>query len=472
MPSKHTTIFRHGPEKQRGSVLLVIMVLLIVGLAAVLINSLTLSAVKTARQQKTTAALAQAKDALIGYAVTYGDNPAHSLPQVDGYLPCPDVNGKDLSNNPAEGVAELSCGSQNANIIGRLPWATLDLSTLRDGDGECLWYAVSGTYKNNPKTGLMNWDTNGQLQVYAPDGSQLASQVVAVIFAPGAALPGQDRSGAAAPVCGGNYTAGSYLDTGTVNTVTYNNADITTGNFIQGTSGGSINDQMVFITRQDIWNAVMKRTDFQPTNPNNPLIQMTQQVASCLQKYSKYSYFNNNYSLPRPAPLVLSDYSVQANYQDSTTTLYAGRVPFYFSSSNSITGKTSFGDLADCGSGWTSSVDIWWDNWKDHLFYAIGKTYRPTTNLYQSCGYCLQVNGSGLIAAVIMFAGPRLIPPQSTLNQTRTDKSVVADYLEGYNASNFPDTTSGTKNYQSGSASSAFNDVLYCINSNLIVGPC
>jgi hypothetical protein len=229
---------------------------------------------------------------------------------------------------------------------------------------------------------------------------------------------------------------------------------------------------MVFITRQDIWNAVMKRTDFQPTNPNNPLIKMTQQVASCLQKYGKYSYFNSNYSLPRPAPLVLSDYSVSANYQDSTTTLYAGRVPFYFPSSNSTTGKTSFSDLADCGSGWTSSVDIWWNNWKDHLFYAIGKTYRPTTNLYQSCGYCLQVNGSGLIAAVVMFAGPRLIPPQSTLNQTRTDKSVVADYLEGLNASNFPDTTNGTKNYISGPAGPTFNDVLYCIDSNLNVGPC
>jgi type II secretory pathway pseudopilin PulG len=484
MPSKRIAIFSQRRERQRGAGLLIIMVLLIVALAAALLNSLTSSTVKAARQQKTSAALAQAKAALIGYAITYGDT--HSN-QVPGYLPCPDTDGNN--GLQAEGIGEYSTSSCNSNpssnqdvsVIGRLPWKTLDLSDLRDGDGECLWYAVSGTYKNNPPTGLMNWDTNGQFQVNAPDGTQLASQVVAVIFAPGAALPGQDRSDAStppvAPVCGGNYTAASYLDTGTVNTVSYNNANISTGNFIQGTSGGSINDQMVFITRQDIWNAVMKRTDFQPTNPNNPLIQMTNQVALCLAKYALGyqggpSYTHNfNYSMPWPAPLVLSDYSVNTNYQDSASTLYAGRVPYNISNSNFIT-TNKFplpGNLmttASCGSGWTSSIDIWWNNWKDHLFYAVGKTYRPTTNQYQSCFTCVQVNSSGLYAAVVMFAGPRLS------NQTRANKSVVTDYLESTNASNFPDTTHGNRNYTSGAASPTFNDVLYCIDSNLNVGPC
>lgn len=153
MPTGQIANFKQGPGSQRGAVLMVMLVILVVSIAAILVNSLTATSLKNSRQAKTAAALAQAREALIGYAVTYGDT--HSG-QVHGYLPCPDVDGKDLFNNPAEGVAELSCGSQNASVIGRLPWATLDLSTLRDGDGECLWYAVSGTYKNNPPTGLMN----------------------------------------------------------------------------------------------------------------------------------------------------------------------------------------------------------------------------------------------------------------------------------------------------------------------------
>ncbi|MGC2165593.1 MAG: hypothetical protein WA632_06230, partial [Gallionella sp.] len=164
------------------------IVIMVVGIAAVLIASLSTSALNNARQERTAAALAQAKAALIGYAATYGDTHPG---EVHGYLPCPDF----AAGNP-EGSAEAVCGTQDVNQIGRLPWRTLDLSLFRDGYGECLWYAVPGNYKNNPKTGLMNWDTNGRLQVFASDGTTRldsdADQVVAVIFAPNATLPGQD----------------------------------------------------------------------------------------------------------------------------------------------------------------------------------------------------------------------------------------------------------------------------------------
>ncbi len=181
---------------------------------------------------------------------------------MPGYLPCPDYGG----GNP-EGSAEPICGSQDVSVIGRLPWVTLDVSTLRDGDGECLWYAVSGTYKNNPKTGLMNWDTNGQFQVYSPDGTQLCqsggcgyfrSRRDSVRTEP---LAGRHRADLRRELYGEQLSGQRHRDT------SINNADVATGKFIQGTSGGSVNDQMVFITRQDIWNAIQKRTDFQPTNP-------------------------------------------------------------------------------------------------------------------------------------------------------------------------------------------------------------
>ena len=463
MPTRNTASFKQGRGGQRGAVLMVMLVLLVVSVAAILVNSLTTTSLKNARQAQTAAALAQAKDALIGYAVTYGDT--HSG-QVHGYLPCPDYGG----GNP-EGSAEPVCGSQNVSVIGRLPWATLDLSTLRDGGGECLWYAVSGTYKNNPPTGLMNWDTNGQFQTYSSDGTLLASQVVAVIIAPGATLSGQNRSGTAAPICGGNYTASNYLDNDTVHSI--NNSIVSTGNFIQGASSGSVNDQMLFITQQDIWNAVQKRTDFQPRdpnnpfqpNPNNPLTILTQQVALCLANYGNHNS-PYNYSLPWAAQLSLSDYSVDTNYND-TSNLLAGRAPYLVGTSGYTTGNT-LGNLmttASCGVAWTS-VDSWWNNWKDHLFYAISYSYRPTSSTNQYCGTCVQVNTLGQYAAVIMFAGPRLIPPLSTLNQTRVNKSVVADYLESPNSSNVS-APNGSQNYASSPvASSTFNDVVCVINPN------
>jgi len=458
---------------QRGAVLIIMLVILIIGIAAFLVNSLSSSKVRNARQGNSVSALAQAKDALIGFAITYGDT--HSG-QLYGYLPCPDMNGSN-----GEGSSPLgSCGAQDASVAGRLPWRTLGLPALRDGDGECLWYAVSGSYKDNQKTaGMMNWDTDGQFQGYSTDGSQLTNpnEVVAVVIAPGATQPGQDRSGTTAPVCGGNYTVTNYLDNVALHGI--NNTAIATGKFIQGTSSGTVNDQMVFITRQDIWNAFQKRNDFQPTYANNPLRLMTKQVALCLANYGKQNHSGgggwggswwwstSNKSLPRPAPVLLgtnqtSDYIVNANYNDSSTILYTGRVPYNVGTSQGIS-NNSYNTLmtsANCPSGWTTNINLWWNNWKDQLFYASSYTFKPSTNTGQACGTCVTINGSGTYAAVVILAGPRLS------NQTRADKSDITQYLEGSNASNFPDTTNGNKNYQSASASSTFNDVLCYIDDD------
>src|SRR3989338_6736038 len=150
-------------SKQLGAALMVMLVIMVMGIAAMLINSLGATRLKNARREITRNALAQAKDALIGYAITYGDT--HSG-EVHGYLPCPDT---DASNG--EGSSKLSCGSKNTSVVGRLPWRSLGLAPLRDGNGECLWYAVSGTYKNNSKTDLMNWDNAGLFEVMASDGA-------------------------------------------------------------------------------------------------------------------------------------------------------------------------------------------------------------------------------------------------------------------------------------------------------------
>ncbi len=469
----------HG---QRGAVLMIMLVIVVLGAATYLVSSLSTTALKNARQEKTAAALAQAKDALIGYAISYGDTHAG---EVHGYLPCPDVdagNGEGSSNPP--------CGSKNISSIGRLPWRTLGLSTLRDGDGECLWYAVSGTYKNNPKTDLMNWDTNGKLQAFSSDGALITSsdnQAVAVIFAPGATQSGQNRSGTSAPVCGGNYTVTNYLDNDTAHSI--NNSDIATGKFIQphehrdinGNVILSINDKMLFITRQDIWNAVQKRTDFQSN-----LQLLTRRVAECLADYGRHNSNPNNpdnKSLPWPASLALSDYGVNDNYDD-VNNLYSGRIPYIAGDSNSTTHNTMTGNILMDNNGLVCpyysaipSTELqrlypWWDNWKDHLFYVLSKEYRPQSSDTIACGNCVKINGSGSYAAVVMFSGsglPGLARASTTTNNS--ERGVLSNYLEGRNFTNHPNS-GGNGNYQTQNSSSAFNDTLYCINENLSVIPC
>ena len=201
-------------KQQRGIALLLVLSLLGL-LAVVLVIGFTGDLTRqNKRQQQTADALARAKDALIGYAANYRDDHPG---QVFGYLPCPDMDG-----SAGEGIAKTACGATDVTVIGRLPWKSLELPPLRDGDGECLWYAVSGNFKNNPQTSLMNWDTNGLVNIMAPDNANFVAGVaptqraVAVLFAPGPILPGQDRtlSSTNPPVnCGGNYTAANYLDT-------------------------------------------------------------------------------------------------------------------------------------------------------------------------------------------------------------------------------------------------------------------
>ncbi|HXU94759.1 MAG TPA: hypothetical protein VFP33_13995 [Gallionella sp.] len=463
-----------GPARQRGVALMVMLVILVLGLAATLVGSLNSASLRNEREAKTAAALAQARDALIGYAITYGDTHPG---QVHGYLPCPNQSGGTAG--ATEGIAAVSCGAKNISQLGRLPWRTLNLPPLRDGNGECLWYAVSGTYKNNTATDLMNWDTNGQLQVYESDGTTLQTpadnQAVAVIFAPGAAQSGQSRtSDTSTPTCGGNYTPGNYLDSdGTINNAAVSSVANDLSKFRLGTAAG-INDQMVIITRQDIWNAMQKRNDFRATLNN-----MTQRVAECIAFFGIHNGKpilspSSNKSLPWPAPLALADYGRNTSYDDQTGS-YSGRVPYRVNDSYSTTGNTMSNynlliNATNCPSGWAEAYP-WWNNWKDHLFYALAREYRPGSLMTAPCGDCLSVNSSGPYAAVVMFSGGRLPGQVRASSTTDAQRAVIANYLEGRNAGNHPNS-GGNADYQSGTASATFNDTLYCIDTNLNVAPC
>lgn len=470
------------PAHQRGAALLIMLLLLVLG-GTVLFSRNLLSQLPAASRARANAELlAEAKEALLGHLVTW--DATH--PGEFGFLPCPDLSAAGTTN---EGEAhELACSAQYRSVIGRFPWRTLGMDPGRTRGGECLWYAVSGSWKaGGPASpALLNEDSSGQFRVFAADGTSIfagataADRPVAVIIAPGPPLPGQIRTTLAAGVdqCGGSFVAARYLDNDAssgIDNSTLTAAADAIDDFIAADPGTTaINDQMLFITRGEIETRLLRRADLQAK-----LRDLTLATARCIVDYAQRNPgAPNDRRLPWPAPVDLPEYRTAAQYNDTPVGELSGRVANVVNDSNALTGNTSTGVLTACNSGtvpeWTPEMATLWQHWKDHLFYALAWDFRPDAPPTTVCTTCLRVNGSGAWAAVVHFSGTRLPalvqvrdePPMNT-----DTRGSIANYLEGRNASNHPNAT-GDGNYQSGAASATFNDILYCIDANLSVTSC
>ncbi|HUW38334.1 MAG TPA: hypothetical protein VMV91_13500 [Rhodocyclaceae bacterium] len=452
--------------RQQGLALLMLLALLVLAALTLFVGQLTPARIKSRRDEISDAALAQAKEALIAYALTYGDAHPNKVP---GYLPCPE------SGNSAapEGSADPSCGTKNDSAIGRLPWRTLGLEALKDGSRECLWYAVSGSYKNNPGTDVMNWDTDGQLAVQGADGRSMIAgaeaeeRAAAVIFAPGPATGVQDRSPAAdIAICGGNHKPANYLEAygGADNSAPAHGAGAVS-TFIAGGAGNGVNDRLIVVTPHDIFAAIKKRADFQAA-----LDGLTRGMTQCIAAYgARNAAGPDDRRLPWAAPLALADYSANTSYEDQVGAL-SGRLPFRLKHSRSATDNAMGSDNLDraCPEVWTAKDDEWYKNWKDQLFYATAGGFAPAAAPPGACPPCLSTDGSGAYAAIVMFANDRLAGQR---RKSPADKARIANYLEDRNSASHPDA-GGDADYRSGPASASFNDRLYCIDTGLRVAPC
>lgn len=187
------------------------------------------------RDKDVAAALAQAKQALIGRAVADATRP--------GSLPCPDID------NDGSAESTVAYGGVCPTYIGRLPWKTLALPDLRDASGERLWYALFPAFRDHASAGMLDVDTKGGLTVYQDSTATLVTaQAVAVIFAPGPAVAGQVRDPASA-----NNSA-NYLDaTGGVNNA------VAGGPFIGAQPSSMFNDKLLVITTADLMPPVERR---------------------------------------------------------------------------------------------------------------------------------------------------------------------------------------------------------------------
>jgi len=219
-------------SRQRGQALLLTLVALLVGFGAIFYTLVSPATLTLEQDRTTNAALAQAKDALIGYAVKDANRP--------GELPCPDVNndGQLTLLIDFTGGAGAPCMS----LLGRLPWKTLGLPDLRDGSGERLWYALSDNFHAGA-TPPLNSDTKGTLTI---TGTSPASSVIAVIFSPGSVVGTQVRDTA------NENTIANYLEGG-------NETGIATSTFVTGAVTSSFNDRLLVITGADLMTPVEKR---------------------------------------------------------------------------------------------------------------------------------------------------------------------------------------------------------------------
>jgi len=261
---------------QQGFALLIMLIVVVMGSLFAVTSQLEFVSRKYLRDEGTAKSLAQAKEALLGYAVTYRDNNSN---EVFGYLPCPDIATGD-------GIAASTCGSANQAAVGLFPYQTLGLPDLRDSDGGCLWYAVSGPAKNSPKatTTVMNWDTQGQFSL---TGTSIAPEqgdggAVAVIFAAGVPLSGQSRSKSGNYPCQIDPTqATAFLDGN------YNFAASSVIAITPGSSGNaSNNDQIAWITPREIFDKVVARSDFAnplTSAPVGQINQLTSDIAALLE---------------------------------------------------------------------------------------------------------------------------------------------------------------------------------------------
>lgn len=170
---------------QRAFALIALLALAALFAAFLIASTLDFTATGNAanREDRSMSALRKAKAALIAYAANEQWQ-LYKLQPTDqpGGLPCPDAD----DDGDSEGVCPNA-----SDRVGRLPWTSIGADDLRDASGERLWYAVSSNFRRLSGTTIINSDTPGLLSV---TGAAPASNVVAVVIAPGNALAGQNRT--------------------------------------------------------------------------------------------------------------------------------------------------------------------------------------------------------------------------------------------------------------------------------------
>lgn len=336
-------------SKQRGAVLMVMLVIMIMGVSFLLVSALSKVTLQNARDEKSSEILAQAKEVVIGQLLKGG-----ALPP--GWLLRPDV--RDVPNNTDPIYPEISpinnsltsnydgdedngCFDNtqaaanppytpllqvnNTNMskvrcLGRLPWKSLGMSistpSENDPTGVMPWLAFSRNLRNPSipvNSELLN-SNNYWLKVYDMKGTLLSDRVAIVIILPGVALSNQSRPPSPNLANPDQYLDKISLPPGCIGAgciSNFNNANLSE-TFVTGDEhrwmddpanpGKQIedptyqfNDKLLYVTIDDLMPLIEKR--------------IAREVKACLDDYANAT-INSGHKYPWAAPV-----SDTTNYQ-------------------------------------------------------------------------------------------------------------------------------------------------------------
>lgn len=229
-----------GARRQRGIALVALLAAIALGASYYLYAGLNAEPSRQglARSAHDAEVLARAKAALIGQVT---GNTASADEINPGRLPCPEALADAGTAN--EGLPSGATGTNPFGVcgpgaIGRLPWKALGVDKLLDSSGEPLWYAVGAQWVQ-PSAGA-TLVINSETPV-AGGLSRSGTDAVAIVFAPGAALPGQNRSAVngSSPPQVANYLEGE-------------NATPGDAVFAAQSPGPAFNDRSLLLTRAEL----------------------------------------------------------------------------------------------------------------------------------------------------------------------------------------------------------------------------
>lgn len=375
-------------KRQNGAALLIALIVVVLAITAGLLSAYNGRNSQSGRDKITETALAQAKAALIAWSASNANFP--------GQLPCPE--DLTLVGTQNEGLAQISCTSIDP-MIGRLPWRTLGLGDLRDGNGERLWYVLSPGFRTAP----INSDTSASLTI---DG--VSNAAVALVISPGTPLEGQNRSNNV-PL------PADYLDS----------TNATGPNFVSVRSA-LVNDYVIPVTIDQWSRPVEKR--------------VTGEVIQALK-----TYFSANHYYPYPAnfgdssclcvPTSGSNFTCKSNSSTCNNTSLAcsgsvcrGRIPANLSPND--------WDALSVLRGTTGSSPDWFqkNGWRELIYYGVAPTCAEgTINCNGSGGYLQATNPTSTQLQVVVLATGRLIASQGQTRIGDPAKLSEINYLEDQN---------------------------------------
>ena len=484
-------------ERQAGFALLMFLVvmMLVFGVAGFNFLGSKVKAVNQSKIEHDYEVLKKARQALLSYAVNYStDDETADM----GRLPCPDY----LIGN-SEGAQDGNCGRRHINQHGYLPWKTLGIEPLKDSNGECLWYVVSGDYKGSPRADMLNEDSNGLLQIQDENGNSYhgadpGNRPIAVIIAPGATIGGQVRGGVGTN-CRADYVEANFLESAGGGLVYSNNHDLDGSGddadkiwtYVYGSISSRLdavnyNDKLIWITKNEYWDAVKAQNDLDAADPASAINTLTQEIAECLAAYANHGSNVNgaNYRrwLPFPAQVDLIDYRDNNEYTDQAGRS-AGRLPWDIDDSQAAASIDGGNDelfiqntIVECAFNLNPSQQALWENWKDHFFYVVSQDFAinsaTSIDLSTRCktlGSCITVDGIDNQYAAMVFYADSIIAPQTrnTDNTTPLDpeeKNLISNYLEAHNAHDYTGITDNAYRSDVG-------DLAYCIRVDTSIVP-